>query len=132
MFGLTALEERALWLGLLVLVILGFAYHERYVQKAKDAAADAMVAAAQEAATKAQEAKDAALMSEAEKSYHDEIDRLSASTVPVIVCHTASSGRCPKPKEIPADLLIRPAAISAAASTRFWACLADSKTKPTD
>lgn len=96
MFGLSALEERACWLALIVLVILGFAWHERHVQALKDRAADERVAAAQEAATKAQEARDATLMTEAEKSYHDEIDRLSASTVPTIVCHTASTSRLPK------------------------------------
>jgi len=48
MFGLTQLEERAVWAAIVILVIVGFAWHERHVGTVKCEKADAQASSQQD------------------------------------------------------------------------------------
>jgi len=100
MFGLTPIAERLIWIAVVLLVIVGFAWHERSVGATKCELTDTKIASAQKAAQQAQQAVDAERMRNAEDAYQTELEALQhardTDPVPRLVCKQA------RPKPVPA------------------------------
>ena len=84
MFGLTQLEERLLWVVVVVLVIVGFAWHERSLGAAKCVQADERAAAAQEGHNAAVLAQGTTTVYQEASDYHEAVSAPIAHPVHVV------------------------------------------------
>lgn len=96
MLGLTQLEERALWIVVVLLVIFGFAWHERHIGAQKCIQGDQHAAAIEEAHNAALQAQGTTTVYQEAMQYHDAISAPVAHPVHV-VCEPPHPSPVPSP-----------------------------------
>ncbi len=84
MFGLTQLEERLIWIVVIALVIVGFAWHERSLGAAKCIQADERAAATQEGHNATILAQGVTTVYQEASEYHEAVSAPIARPVHVV------------------------------------------------
>lgn len=95
MFGLTQLEERLIWVAIVVIVIIGFAWHERHVGAQKCLQADAQATQAAQAHNAAVLAQGTTTVYQEASTYHEAIAAPIARPVRLRVCQPPAASAVP-------------------------------------
>jgi hypothetical protein len=118
MFGLSALEAKliaiAAVLAIVLAILVAFGVHERHAGAAKCELDDAKVAAIQTAAARAQEARDAQRVKEAEDDYQNEVAANTQLRASLPTDHVVCVA--PRPQRVPAAPNVQKAQPSGAGS----------------